>query len=167
MLEEYMNTNTDNDRIIGGNADAAGQPGPRATGTQGSFAAPLGTVTHGRLIFTNGAASLTLHAERGMPELYRATFARRIPHVWVQDGTVSIQYRRFSFLHWMAELREPLAQSILNGSIAWEIEETISKWGPNHRPGEGVSASHLRGRTRVVGRSPHFEMVSLPILEMN
>ena len=84
--------------------------------------APLGSMTSGRLVFTSGAAGVTLHADPALPELYRAHFARHMPIVRVQGGTVTVHYRRIPFLDWLTYAREPLAAVTLNGSVPWELE---------------------------------------------
>jgi hypothetical protein len=104
------------------NTDAAGQPGQEVIGGIASFTTPLGVATRGRLLFASGAAGVTLHAEPEMPNLYRATFARPIPRVWMHGATVTVQHRRFSLRGWLDTQRKPAAEIMLNGSIPWEIE---------------------------------------------
>lgn len=86
------------------------------------FAAPLGSVTSGHLVFASGAGGVTLQADSALPDLCRAHFAGHIPSVWAQNGMVTIQYRRLSFFDWLASWRGPVAEVTLNGSLPWEIE---------------------------------------------
>lgn len=90
---------------------------PEKTPQQIDFSAPLGSETHGRLVFTTGAASVAIQANPALPDLYRAHFERAVPRVNVKGGTVSIRYHGFPFLK-----RSGPAEITLNGSIPWEIE---------------------------------------------
>jgi len=83
-----------------------------------NFTAPLGSATSGRLVFASGVGGVTIQADPTLPDLYRATFEHHLPGVQVQDGAVTIQYRRFL----VSDRREPIAQLTLNGAIPWEIE---------------------------------------------
>lgn len=91
-------------------------------GVRGDFAVPLGSTTRGRLIFASGAADVTIDATPNSSLLYSAHFERHIPSVRVQDGIVTIQYRRYLLFDWLAYLAEPLARVALNTTIPWEIE---------------------------------------------
>jgi hypothetical protein len=83
-----------------------------------NFSTPLGSATGGRLIFASSVGGVTIGADPTLPELYRAHFEHFLPSVQVQNGTVSIQYHRFSVSNW----GKPVAQLTLNGTIPWEIE---------------------------------------------
>lgn len=110
-----MNTVQDN--------HAGRQPAPGGRDEQGDFAAPLGALTGGRLVFASGAAGVTIRTEPALPDLYRAHFERHLPQVWTHNGIVTIAYRRFPFFDWLVyALREPLARVTLNGAIPWEFE---------------------------------------------
>ena len=54
------------------------------------YTAPLGSITHGRLQFTRGAANATLRADSSMGDLYRARFDGPPPEVHARDGAVTI-----------------------------------------------------------------------------
>jgi hypothetical protein len=86
------------------------------------FAAPLGTITSGRLIFASGAANIQIGASGELSELYAAHFEGHIPSVRVQDGIITIQYRRHLLFDGWSSLRQPLAKIALNSFIPWEIE---------------------------------------------
>jgi hypothetical protein len=98
---------------------AAGQAASGDQRQGGEFAAPLGSLRSGRLIFASGASRLTVHAEPSMAELFRASFEGRTPHVGMEDGTVTIRYPRFD---WRYYLRERPAEVALNASTPWDIE---------------------------------------------
>jgi hypothetical protein len=63
------------------------------TGTAQELAAPLGSVDAGRLVFTRGAARLTIRVDGPMDDLYRARFEGRVPDVKTDGGTVTVRYR--------------------------------------------------------------------------
>jgi hypothetical protein len=97
--------------------DAAGQA---AWGEQGGeFAAPLGSLGSGRLIFASGVSRLTVRAEPSMPDLFRARFEGRTPRVEVEEGAVTIRYPRFD---WRYYLRERPAEVALNARVPWDVE---------------------------------------------
>jgi len=98
--------------------DAAGQASSGEQ-RQGDFAAPLGSLRSGRLIFASGAAWVTVRVDPSMVDLYRARFEGRTPRVGVEDGTVIIRYPRFD---WRNYLRERPAEVALNAQIPWDIE---------------------------------------------
>jgi hypothetical protein len=83
------------------------------------FAAPVGSLRSGRLIFASGASRLNVRAEPSMAELFRARFEGWTPRVGVEDGTVTIRYPRFD---WSYYLRECPAEVALNARIPWEFE---------------------------------------------
>lgn len=79
--------------------------------------APLGAVTRGRLIFASGAARVSIHAGAAADDLYQARFDGTPPVIDVRGGTVTIQYRRFSF-----DWRKRTGDIALNPTIPWQIE---------------------------------------------
>ncbi len=89
-------------------------------GEGGEFAAPLGSAGSGRLVFANGAYRLTLRADPGMSDLYRARFEEAAPNVKVEDGTVTFRYpRRFGGLFdWSSYPGEVT----LNAAVPWEVD---------------------------------------------
>ena len=83
------------------------------------YTAPLGSITHGRLQFTRGAANVTLRVDSSMGDLYRARFDGPPPEVHARDGAVTIRYpRTFHPFDW----RKRTADITLNAAILWEIE---------------------------------------------
>jgi hypothetical protein len=110
-----MNVPNDHDMI-------GGQYAPAGPDERSNFAAPLGATASGRLVFASGAAGVALLAKPALPDLCRVYFARHMPSIRVQDGTVTIQYRHVPLFDWLVERREPLAEIALNGSIPWELE---------------------------------------------
>lgn len=86
----------------------------------GEFAAPLGSVESGRLVFANGASRLTLRAGPGTDALYGARFEGPAPKVDMQDGTVTVRYStRFGGLF---DWRSRSGAVTLNPAVPWEIE---------------------------------------------
>jgi hypothetical protein len=84
-----------------------------------NYTVPLGSITHGRLQFTRGAANVTLRVDSSMGDLYRARFDGPPPEVHAQDGAVTIRYpRTFHPFDW----RKRAAEVTLNPAIPWQIE---------------------------------------------
>ena len=131
------------------------QPAPGEQGESGDFAAPLGTLTGGRLVFASGAAGITIRTEPTLPDLYQAHFERHLPQVWTHAGIVTIAYRRFPFFDWLVyALREPLAEVTLNGAIPWEFEfrEGVSRLMADLRRVQVPSLDVLGGASSVTLR---------------
>jgi hypothetical protein len=78
------------------------------------LAAPLGSVDVAHLVFTRGAAHLTIRADGSMEDLYRAGFEGKVPDVRVDGGTVVVTYRM--------SLRPTRGEIILSGRVPWVIE---------------------------------------------
>jgi len=104
-----------------GDLVAAGRTAPEGQSSD-CFAAPLGSLRSGHLLFVSGASNVTVHADPSMEDLYRARFEGQVPTVRVQDGTISIEYPRFppsdQRYYWL----ERRAEVTLNASIPWHIE---------------------------------------------
>jgi DNA-binding MarR family transcriptional regulator len=80
--------------------------------------APVGSATAGRLRFVAGVPRLELRGAR-IRDLYRATFEGRKPQVRVtSDGTVTLQYKGFS---WFGS-RGVAAHLTLTSAVPWTIE---------------------------------------------
>jgi DNA-binding MarR family transcriptional regulator len=87
-------------------------------GRSGDVSAPLGDVGSGRLVLPSGISRLTLRADAGMAELYRARFEGPLPEVTVEGGAVTIRYpRRLWLLGW----RHRAAEVALNAAVPWRI----------------------------------------------
>ena len=84
------------------------------TGTMQELAAPLGSVDVGQLVFTRGAAHLTIGVDDSMEDLYRARFEGKVPDVRVDGGTVVVTYRM--------SIRPTRGEIILSGRVPWAIE---------------------------------------------
>jgi hypothetical protein len=82
------------------------------------FAAPLGSVEMGRLVFTRGASHLTIGVDPSMDDLFRARFDGKVPEVGVDGGTVSVKYR--------PSFHPPTGEITLSGRIPWTIR---AHWG--------------------------------------
>jgi hypothetical protein len=86
------------------------------------FAGPLGSTTSGRMVFASAAAGVRIDATTASSDLYRAHFACHIPNIRLQDGIITIHYRRHLPLDHQTYPGKPLAQISLNALIPWEIE---------------------------------------------
>ena len=83
------------------------------------YTVPLGSITHGRLQFTRGAANVVLLADSSMGDLYRARFDGPPPEVHAREGAVTVRYpRTFHPFDW----RKRTAEVTLNPAIPWQIE---------------------------------------------
>lgn len=116
-----------------------------------NLSAPLGSLKSGCLVFASGARRLELKAGPSMPYLYQARFKRYVPRVWVQEDILTIQYGRFPFIDRLANLRRPLAEINLNGSIPWEIEfrNGVSHFNADLRQLQLRSLDILSGARRI------------------
>lgn len=86
---------------------------------EGEFAAPLGSVESGRLVFAKGADRLRIRGASGMDELYRADFEGAVPKVEVDGGEVTFRYsKRFGLFEW----RRQSGEVALNAAVPWEVE---------------------------------------------
>ncbi len=99
----------------------------------GSYAAPVGGASSGRLIFISGAPRISVGGDPSLSELYRARFNGPIPRVRVRDGTVTVSYVRASWFNRRAQLagqavdvsahwRDDGGEIALNTSVPWAIE---------------------------------------------
>jgi len=87
-------------------------------GERGTFSAPLGDLTSGRLVIPAGIFQLTVRAEDGMDGLYRARFEGPVPDVKAKDGVVTIRYPRRL---WVLSGGQGSAEVTLNAAIPWSI----------------------------------------------
>jgi len=111
--------------------------GPSPEGS--AFAAPVGGVTVGRLVFLSAVPSLRISGEegeagaQGLRDLYRASFQGPIPRVRVRDGAVTVRYARFAWFDWRARIgdqmidtsvhwRSDRGEFLLNPAVPWAIE---------------------------------------------
>jgi DNA-binding MarR family transcriptional regulator len=88
------------------------------SGEGGVYSAPLGDLTSGRLVIPSGILRLTVRADSGMADLYRATFEGPVPDVKARDGVVTIRYPRRL---WVLSGGHGAAEIALNTTIPWEI----------------------------------------------
>lgn len=89
-----------------------------ATDEPGIVSAPLGGLERARLVVSPGLSQLTLRADAGMSDLYRARFDGPAAEVNVKDGTVTLRYpRRLSLLGWLGGA----AEITLSAAIPWQI----------------------------------------------
>jgi DNA-binding MarR family transcriptional regulator len=112
----------------------------------GSYAAPVGGVTHGSLIFLSGAPKITVRGDPALAELYRARFAGPVPRMRVRGGVVTVAYPRFGWFDWRAQVagqhieasahwNKDTGEIALNGAIPWSIELRggVSRWSADLR----------------------------------
>jgi hypothetical protein len=78
------------------------------------LAAPLSSVDVAHLVFTRGAAHLTIRVDGSMEDLYRARFEGKVPDVRVDSGTVVVTYRM--------SVRPTRGEIILSDRVPWAIE---------------------------------------------
>jgi DNA-binding MarR family transcriptional regulator len=83
---------------------------------EGGAAAPLGAVSAGRLELSSTASNLGVRTDAEMPDLYRATFPKRMPRIRVSGGTVSVSFPGI----WRGGSGR--GEIVLNGRIPWAIE---------------------------------------------
>ncbi len=118
---------------------------------EGVFATPLGSVESGRLVFANGASRLTLRADSGMDDLYRASFEGTPPKVEVQDGTVTFRRsRRFQLFDSPQTFRGGHAER--RGALGGR---SARRGGPDRGGPHGVGAVLLRPQRGDQRPHPH------------
>jgi DNA-binding MarR family transcriptional regulator len=88
------------------------------SGERGDSFAPLEEIASGRLVVASGISTLSVRADAGIGDLYRANFQGAVPSVTVKDGVVTIRYPR-RLLGLVGEQRE--AEVKLNTAIPWHI----------------------------------------------
>jgi len=86
------------------------------------FAAPLGAVTRGRLIFAAGATGISIVGEPLLSKLYQANLQPAGSTVQVQTGIVTVQSSPMRVNPKLTGCAEPLDRLTLNATIPWEIE---------------------------------------------
>ena len=84
------------------------------------FATPLGSARAGRLEFARGASRVTIRANGGMPDLFRARFEGTVPMMLARDGRVTIEYPRLSPSDWLLPHRRAAGVE-LNPSVPWDL----------------------------------------------
>jgi DNA-binding MarR family transcriptional regulator len=115
-------------------------------GAGGSYAAPVGGVTSGRLVFLSGAPKITVRGDATLTELYRARFEGPVPRMRVRGGVVTVAYPRLSWFDWRAQVagqrveasahwRRDTGEIVLNNTIPWAIELRggVSQWSADLR----------------------------------
>jgi DNA-binding MarR family transcriptional regulator len=115
-------------------------------GAGGSYAAPVGAVTTGRLVFLSGAPRITVRGDATLTELYRAKFAGPVPRMRTRAGVVTVAYPRFGWFDWRAQIggqhidasahwNKDAGEISLNSAIPWSIELRggVSEWSADLR----------------------------------
>jgi DNA-binding MarR family transcriptional regulator len=116
------------------------------TDAGGSYAAPVGGVTSGRLIFLSGAPRITVRGDPNLTELCRGKFEGPMPRMRVRGGVVTVSYPRMGWFDWRAQVagqhieasahwRKDAGEIALNCSIPWAIELRggVSSWSADLR----------------------------------
>jgi DNA-binding MarR family transcriptional regulator len=92
---------------------------PAHAAGDGELRAPLTTAEPTRLVFANGVSRLTLRADAGMDDLYRARFTGAVPKIDVAHGEVTVRFpRRFKFLG----PGDHVGEMTLNPAVPWAID---------------------------------------------
>ena len=112
----------------------------------GSYAAPVGGVTRGSLVFLSGAPKINVRGDPTLTELYKARFAGPVPRMRVRGGVVTVAYPRFGWFDWRAQVagqnidasahwRKDTGEIALNCAIPWSIELRggVSRWSADMR----------------------------------
>ena len=123
----------------------------------GSYAAPVGGVTSGRLVFLSGAPRISVRGDAALTELCRAKFEGPVPRMRVRDGVVTVSYPRFGWFDWRAQIagqtieasahwRKDTGEIALNCAIPWSIELRggVSQWSADLRTVR-LAAFELKG----------------------
>jgi DNA-binding MarR family transcriptional regulator len=93
------------------------QEAPSSEG--GIYSVPLGNLESGQLVVAAALSQLTLRADEGMSELYRARFEGPVPDVKAKEGVVTIRYPRRLWALVGGETR--MAEVILSVAVPWRI----------------------------------------------
>jgi hypothetical protein len=99
----------------------------------GNYAARLGGVTSGRLVFVSGAPSIVIRGDASLVDLYKAHFDGPVPKMRVRDGTVTVGYPRFGWFDWRAQVADQnvdisahwhkdRGDIALNPAVPWSVE---------------------------------------------
>ncbi len=136
-------------------------------GAGGSYAAPVGGVTSGRLVFLSGAPRITVRGDSTLTELYRASFAGPVPRMRVRDGVVTVSYPRFGWFDWRAQIagqtveasahwNKDTGEIALNTAVPWSIELRggVSSWAADLRAIRLESFQLRGGASKIELRLP-------------
>jgi DNA-binding MarR family transcriptional regulator len=99
----------------------------------GSYAARLGGVTEGRLVFVSGAPRIVVRGDATLSDLYRAEFAGPVPKMRVRDGVVTVGYSHITWFDWRTRVAgqnvdvsahwgKDRGEILLNAAVPWSIE---------------------------------------------
>ena len=93
-------------------------PGEEREG--GEFAAPLGSVTGGHLVFERAASDIFIGVDRAIADLLHSRLEGSASQVRVQDGIVTVRQRQRRLPSLSRD--ERANEILLNRSIPWEVE---------------------------------------------
>lgn len=133
----------------------------------GSYSAPVGGVTSGRLVFLSGAPRITVTGDATLTELYRARFAGPVPRMRVRSGVVTVAYPHFGWFDWRAQIagqrieasahwRKDEGDISLNAAVPWAIELRggVSTWNADLRALRLESFELKGGASKIELRLP-------------
>jgi hypothetical protein len=87
---------------------------------EGTFRAPLGSASRGRIVLVGGASRLIVESDPAMNGLYRARFQEPVPDVRVEGSTVIVRYPRLRPID--GACLEYLDEVVLGVRIPWRVE---------------------------------------------
>lgn len=85
-----------------------------------TYSAPLGELQSARLVFSSGVSMLTLRADAGMDDLYKARFEGPLPDVKAKGGLVAIRYSKRVW-DWTPVGPKRKATVVLSTAVPWQI----------------------------------------------
>jgi DNA-binding MarR family transcriptional regulator len=99
----------------------------------GSYAARLGAVTEGRLVFVSGAPRIVVRGDASLRDLYHADFQGPVPKMRVRDGVVTVGYSHITWFDWRTRVAgqnvdvsahwgKDRGEILLNAAVPWSIE---------------------------------------------
>jgi hypothetical protein len=86
----------------------------------GTFRAPLGSASCGRIVLVGDASHLIIGADTMMDDLYRARFKEPVPEVRMERSTVTVHYPRLHSFE--GSCRECPGEVTINAQVPWRIE---------------------------------------------
>ena len=87
---------------------------------EGTFRAPLGSASRGRIVLVGGASHLIVGSDPAMNDLYRARFQEPVPEVRSERSTVTVRYPRLRSSD--SACPEHPGEVVVNARVPWRIE---------------------------------------------
>jgi hypothetical protein len=98
----------------------AGQVKSAGPEREGTFWAPLGSASRGRIVLVGGTSHLAIGADPTMDNLYRARFEEPVPGVRMEGSTVTVRYPRLRPLD--SACPERPGEVVLGARVPWRVE---------------------------------------------